>query len=597
MRNAPTSPLTRPLAGAVLLALALAACSSGPRQAGSGDTASPAHGQPAADSLTAEVPAPAPSPVPTRAESERGSAAADASRQRQQRMAAAVAAQKQYMAVAAPAAAIAPLPAPVVTERYQGRDDNPVQRASEQPVSTFSIDVDTGSYANVRRMLVNGQLPPSDAVRAEEFINYFDFGYTPPTSADTPFSVTTEFAVAPWNPQRHLLMVGLKGYDVAPSDIPASNLVFLIDTSGSMQSPDKIGLLKQAFAQVVEELRPQDRVAIVAYAGSAGLVLDSTPGSDKASILAAIDRLEAGGSTNGGDGIRLAYAMAKRAFVRDGVNRVILATDGDFNVGTIDGGSLETMVADQRKSGIALTTLGFGAGNYNDHLAERLADAGDGNHAYIDTLQEARKVLVEELSSTLLTIAQDVKIQIEFNPALVAEYRLIGYENRLLAREDFSNDKVDAGDIGAGHEVTALYEITLAGSGAERLPPLRYGGKDAAGNPASGELAHLRLRYKRPGETTSRLIETLILRNDMRAQPSDSMRFAATVAAWADALRGGTHLDGWDWSAIASGARTTQGRDPWKLRAEFAELVEASRGLVAAGETVAEPPQVSSIAR
>lgn len=506
----------------------------------------------------------------------------------------------------APARALAiggiapPAPAyvqPANTEKYAERDDNPVQRVAEQPVSTFSIDVDTGSYSNVRRMIRQGVRPPGDAVRAEEFINYFDYGHPGPSSLATPFRATTEVAPAPWNAKRQLLMVGIKGYDVPKADLPPANLVFLLDTSGSMESPDKLPLLKQAFAELTRQLRAQDRVSIVVYAGSAGLVLPPTPGDRKEEILAALDRLQAGGSTNGGDGIRLAYAMAKRAFVRDGVNRVILATDGDFNVGTIDGGSLETMVADQRKSGIALTTLGFGAGNYNDHLAERLADAGDGNHAYIDTLQEARKVLVEELSSTLLTIAQDVKIQIEFNPALVAEYRLIGYENRLLAREDFSNDKVDAGDIGAGHEVTALYEITLAGSGAERLPPLRYGGKDAAGNPASGELAHLRLRYKRPGETTSRLIETSILRNDMRTQPSDSMRFAATVAAWADALRGGTHLDGWDWSAIASGARTTQGRDPWKLRAEFAELVEASRGLVAAGETVAEPPQVSSIAR
>lgn len=495
---------------------------------------------------------------------------------------------------------VAPSPVytqPANTENYAERDDNPVQRVAEQPVSTFSIDVDTGSYSNVRRMIRQGVRPPADAVRAEEFINYFDYGHPGPSSLATPFRATVEVAPAPWNAKRQLLMVGIKGYDVAKAELPPANLVFLLDTSGSMNSPDKLPLLKQAFSELTGQLRAQDRVSIVVYAGSAGLVLPPTPGDRKDEILAALDRLEAGGSTNGGDGIRLAYAMAKRAFVKDGVNRVILATDGDFNVGTVDGGSLETMVADQRKSGIALTTLGFGAGNYNDHLAERLADAGDGNHAYIDTLQEARKVLVEELSSTLLTIAQDVKIQIEFNPALVAEYRLIGYENRMLAREDFANDKVDAGDIGAGHEVTALYELTLAGSGAERLPPLRYGEKAAGGDAASGELAHLRLRYKRPGETASRLIETPVLRSAMRPQPSDAMRFAATVAAWADALRGGKHLDGWDWSSIASGARATQGRDPWKLRAEFAELVQASRGLVVAGETVEEAPQVSSIAR
>ena len=502
----------------------------------------------------------------------------------------------------APAAyAVAPQPPyytqPANTEKYAERDDNPVQRAVEQPVSTFSIDVDTGSYSNVRRMIRQGVRPPADAVRAEEFINYFDYGHPGPASLATPFRATVEVAPAPWNAKRQLLMVGIKGFDVPKAQLPPANLVFLLDTSGSMNSPDKLPLLKQAFSELTGQLRAQDRVSIVVYAGSAGLVLPPTPGDRKDEILAALERLEAGGSTNGGDGIRLAYAMAKRAFVKDGVNRVILATDGDFNVGTVDGGSLETMVADQRKSGIALTTLGFGAGNYNDHLAERLADAGDGNHAYIDTLQEARKVLVEELSSTLLTIAQDVKIQVEFNPALVAEYRLVGYENRMLAREDFANDKVDAGDIGAGHEVTALYEIALVGSGAERLPPLRYGGKSAGGDATSGELAHLRLRYKRPGETASRLIETPVLRSAIRPQPSDAMRFAATVAAWADALRGGTHLDGWDWSSIASGAHATQGRDPWKLRAEFAELVEASRGLVVAGQAVEESPQVSSIAR
>ncbi|MCR6662425.1 MAG: VWA domain-containing protein [Luteimonas sp.] len=469
---------------------------------------------------------------------------------------------------------------PANTENYAERNDNPVQRVAEQPVSTFSIDVDTGSYSNVRRMIRQGVRPPADAVRAEEFINYFSYGHPGPTSLDTPFRATTEIASAPWNANRHLLMIGIKGFDVDKSELPPANLVFLIDTSGSMHSPDKLPLLKQSFAELTRQLRPQDRVSIVVYAGSAGLVLPPTTGDRKDEILAALDRLQAGGSTNGGDGIRLAYAMAKQAYVKGGVNRVILATDGDFNVGTVDGGSLETMVADQRKHGIALTTLGFGQGNYNDHLAERLADAGDGNHAYIDTLQEARKVLVEEMSSTLLTIAQDVKIQVEFNPALVAEYRLIGYENRMLAREDFANDKVDAGDIGAGHEVTALYEITLAGSGAERLPPLRYGDTKTAGNATSGELAHLRLRYKRPGESDSRLIETPVLRSAIRTQPSETMRFAATVAAWADALRGGKHLDAWNWQSILASANATQGSDRWKLRAEFTELVDASRALV-----------------
>ena len=499
------------------------------------------------------------------------------------------------LALVAPAPTTPPPPAyfqPANTEKYAERNDNPVQRASEQPVSTFSIDVDTGSYANVRRMLREGVRPPADAVRAEELINYFDYGHPAPASLATPFRTTTELAPAPWNGKRQLLMIGIKGYDVPKAQLPPANLVFLIDTSGSMESPDKLPLLKQAFGELTRQLRAQDRVSIVVYAGSAGLVLPPTPGDRQDEILGALERLQAGGSTNGGDGIRLAYAMAKQAYVKDGVNRVILATDGDFNVGTVDQGTLETYVGDQRKHGIALTTLGFGQGNYNDAMAEQLADVGDGNHAYIDTLQEARKVLVEEMQSTLLTIARDVKIQIEFNPALVAEYRLIGYENRLLAREDFANDKVDAGDIGAGHEVTALYEITPAGSGAERLPSLRYGTAKAAQSTAkSGEIAHLRLRYKRPGEDASRLIETPILRTALQSTPSESMRFAASVAAYADALRGGTHLERWNWSQIASSARSAKGSDRWNQRAEFIELVEAARGMTDGAE-----PQVTTIA-
>ncbi|GAA4868746.1 VWA domain-containing protein [Luteimonas vadosa] len=481
--------------------------------------------------------------------------------------------------------AIAPPPPPYYTqpantERYAEREDNPVQRASEQPVSTFSIDVDTGSYSNVRRMLRQGIRPPADAVRAEEFINYFDYGHPAPTSLATPFRVTTELAPAPWNGKRQLLMIGIMGYDVPKAELPPANLVFLIDTSGSMNAPDKLPLLKQSFAALASQLRAQDRVSIVVYAGSAGLVLPPTPGDRRDEILGALDRLQAGGSTHGGAGIQLAYEMGRRAFVDKGVNRVILATDGDFNVGTIDGGALETLVADQRKSGIALTTLGFGQGNYNDALAERLADVGDGTHAYIDTLDEARKVLVEEMQSTLLTIARDVKIQVEFNPALVAEYRLIGYENRLLRQEDFANDKVDAGDIGAGHEVTALYEITLVGSGVERLPALRYGGrKPGASRQRATELAHLRLRYKRPGDAASRLIETPVLRDALQAEPGDALRFAATVAAYADALRGGTNLEGWDWQAIARSAERSRGRDRWGLRGEFLELVHAARAL------------------
>lgn len=466
--------------------------------------------------------------------------------------------------------------ASVDTEKYAERDDNPVQRTREQPLSTFSIDVDTGSYSNIRRMLGDGQRPPADAVRAEEFINYFDYGHAAPTSLATPFRVSTELAPAPWNAQRQLLMIGIKGYDVPKKTLPPANLVFLIDTSGSMNSPDKLPLLKSSFSMLTKQLRAQDRISIVVYAGSAGLVLPPTPGDRQGEILAALDRLEAGGSTNGGDGIRLAYAMAKQAYLANGVNRVILATDGDFNVGTVDNNALETLVADQRKSGIALTTLGFGRGNYNDALAEKLADVGDGNHAYIDTLQEARKVLVEEMGSTLMTIARDVKIQIEFNPALVAEYRLIGYENRLLKREDFANDKVDAGDIGAGHEVTALYELTPVGSSAMRLPALRYAG-NAPATQAGGEIANLKLRYKRPGEDRSQLIETPIRRSSLRLVASEPMRMAASVAAFADALRGGSQYDGWSWDQIIATARGLKLDDRWGQRAEFIGLVQRAK--------------------
>lgn len=576
-----------PLAAAIVLTL-LAGCSSAP------DTAQ-THVRPApADARVAEqkreradnvqpVQAPkeqAPS-GPVFAEQQAALDRVEVTGSRIQRIDAESSAGMAYRIAAAPMRMPPQIVEPANRENYAEIEGNPIQRVAEQPVSTFSIDVDTGSYANVRRMLVNGQLPPSDAVRAEEFINYFDFGYTPPASTDTPFSVTTELAVAPWNPRRHLLMVGLKGYEVARSEIPASNLVFLIDTSGSMQSPDKIDLLKQSFSELTQSLRPQDRVAIVAYAGSAGLVLDSTGGNDKATILAAIDRLQAGGSTNGGAGIELAYATAQAHFIEGGVNRVILATDGDFNVGTVSQDALETLVKSKRDSGIALTTLGFGQGNYNDALSERLADLGNGNHAYIDTPNEGRKVLVEELSSTMLTIAKDVKIQLEFNPAVVAEYRLIGYENRLLAREDFNNDKVDAGEIGAGHDVTALYEIALAGSGGEASDPLRYGTRVATGGGA--ELGFLRLRYKAPDADTSQLIETPIV--NRAVAPSERLRFASAVAAFSDALRDGAHLGTWTFDDIAAAARG--GSDPFGYRAEFVALVQQAKALKGGATPVA----------
>jgi Ca-activated chloride channel family protein len=479
------------------------------------------------------------------------------------------------------------------TERYQDHADNPLQITAENPVSTFSIDVDTGSYTNVRRMLNANQLPPADAVRAEEFLNYFDYGYAPPRTRDTPFSVTTELAAAPWNAQRTLLLVGIKGYELPQTEIPPSNLVFLIDTSGSMNSPDKLPLLRDAFKQMVPNLRAQDRVSIVVYAGSAGLVLPATPGDQHQRILDALDGLAAGGSTNGGAGIQLAYATAKQNLIKGGVNRVVLATDGDFNVGTTDDQALKTLVAREREHGVALTTLGFGAGNYNEQLAEQLADIGNGNHAYIDTLAEARKVLVSEVGATLFTIAKDVKIQVEFNPAAVSEYRLIGYENRQLRREDFNNDRIDAGEIGAGHDVTALYELALVGSGAESLDPLRYATSNGdatatkrAPHPAD-ELALLKLRYKAPASDTSQLIERTIAASSATTQPSERLRFAASVAAFADAMRGGKHLARWNLDDVISLAQGARGDDTDGLRGEFVALVEQLRTLKGGDTSIA----------
>jgi Ca-activated chloride channel family protein len=491
------------------------------------------------------------------------------------------------LAAIAVGGAIAPMPATqpqagdINTENYADHDDNPVHRVAEQPVSTFSIDVDTGSYTNVRRMLNDGQLPPRDAVRAEEFINYFDYAYAPPTDRKTPFAVHTEVAPSPWNAKRQLMLVGVQGFEVAASEIPAANLVYLIDTSGSMDSPDKIGLLKQSFMAMVPKLREQDRVSIVVYAGSAGLVLPPTSGADHDTILAALDRLDAGGSTHGAAGIELAYQQAKRAYIEGGVNRVILATDGDFNVGTVDMESLKTMVAEQRRSGVSLTTLGFGQGNYNDELSEQLADIGNGNHAYIDTLNEGHKVLVEEMSSTLFTIAKDVKIQVEFNPAVVSEYRLIGYENRMLAREDFNNDAVDAGEIGAGHDVTAIYEVVLAGSGGEAVDPLRYG-TNATVKHTGDELAFVKLRYKQPDADRSTLIERPIKRSQIAKEASPRLQFAAAVAAFADRLRGGEHLGDFDLARIAKLANGARNDDRFGYQREFVELV--NRAQLLAGE-------------
>nr|WP_312972983.1 VWA domain-containing protein [Pseudomonas sp.] len=470
-------------------------------------------------------------------------------------------------------------PAEASREQYQRLAANPVQSVAEAPVSTFSIDVDTGSYANVRRFLNEGRLPPAEAVRLEELVNYFPYTYPLPTG-NAPFGVGTELAATPWNSQSRLLRIAIKASDMQVAQLPAANLVFLVDVSGSMDRPDGLPLVQSTLKLLVDQLRAQDRVSLVVYAGDSSVVLEPTAGSQKAQIRAAIEQLRAGGSTAGESGIQLAYQQAQKGFIKDGINRILLATDGDFNVGISDFESLKALAADKRKSGISLTTLGFGTGNYNDQLMEQLADAGDGNYAYIDNLREARKVLVEQLSSTLATVARDVKIQVEFNPAQVSEYRLLGYENRALQREDFSNDKVDAGDIGAGHSVTALYEIVPVGNQGW-LEPLRY--RQAAQTPVvQSELAWLRIRYKTPEQHSSRLLETAIEAPAAIApigRASEDLRFAAAVAAFAQQLSGGRYTGRFDWAATAALARGSRGDDPFGLRNEFVQLVELAQSL------------------
>jgi Ca-activated chloride channel homolog len=483
-------------------------------------------------------------------------------------------------------------------EKYAHLDQNGILQTSEYPVSTFSIDVDTGAYANVRRMLKAGQLPQHDAVRIEEMINYFGYDYPLPQDKNVPFSVTTEIAPAPWNPNTHLLQIGIKGQDIAKQMLPPANLVFLIDVSGSMEDANRLPLLKSAMKLLTQQIRAQDRVAIVVYAGASGVVLEPT--ADQAKIAAALSRLQAGGSTNGAAGIELAYTVAKQAYIPGGINRVLLATDGDFNVGTTSFEALKSLIEEKRNSGISLTTLGFGMGNYsgernyNDQLMEQLADAGNGNYAFIDTLNEARKVLVEEMSSTLNTIAKDVKIQIEFNPEVVAEYRLIGYENRALKREDFNNDKIDAGEIGAGHTVTALYEIALKGSKGAMVDPLRYQTSVGEKSSLSNELAHLRLRYKAPNGDDSKLLEWPLQRSAIKAdwaEASARMRFAAAVAGFGQLLKGGKYTGKFGYGDVAKLAQGARGEDRFGYRSEFLSLVNLAQSL---GEAGSRPKHLSS---
>ena len=471
---------------------------------------------------------------------------------------------------------------PLNRERYAKIGANLIQRVSHEPVSTFSIDVDTASYSNVRRMLEAGTLPPGNAVRVEEIINHFDYEYSAPESRDTPFQVNTEVGPTPWNPNTHLLQIGIKGYDVNWQQAPPANLVFLIDVSGSMRSDNKLPLVKRSVQLLTRQLRREDSVAIVVYAGAAGLVLPATSGDQRGRIIAAISALEAGGSTNGAQGIRLAYEVATDSYAPEGVNRVIIATDGDLNVGVTNVDDLKDMVARYRETGISLTTLGFGTGNYNSELMESLADIGDGNAAYVDNLNEARRALVQNMSGTLLTIADDVKIQVEFSP-LVSEYRLIGYENRLLNEEDFNNDKVDAGEVGAGHSVTALYEIALAGGYGERLVSRRYAPESVLpDNDYLTELAFVKLRYKQPG--TRRSIETSmpVSADSIKlnlADTSDNFRFAAAAAAFGQQLRGGTYLSDFNYTAIRQLAAGARGDDPHGDRNGMLALIQLAESL------------------
>jgi len=458
-------------------------------------------------------------------------------------------------------------------------EENRTKITAEEPVSTFSIDVDTASYSYVRSLLEDGYLPGPDAVRVEELINYFPYDYSAPSSLDTPFSTTMSVIPTPWNARTKLLQIGLKGYVPPATERQSQNLTFLLDTSGSMDEPNKLPLLKRALTMLVDNMKPDDTVSIVAYAGSSGVVLEPTPASNRLAIVGALDRLDAGGSTAGAEGIALAYRLAEQNRKADGINRVILATDGDFNVGIDDPEELKAYIKTQRDKGISLSVLGFGRGNLDDALMQALAQNGNGNASYIDSFREAQKVLVEEGGANLVTIAKDVKIQVEFNPAVVSEYRLVGYETRALNREDFNNDAVDAGEIGAGHTVTALYEVALKGEGGELNDPLRYG--NSADGTLAGELGFLKLRYKAPEGMTSKLIDFPITRQMVvgATEAGNDQRFAAAVAAFGQKLKGSAYAQTMSWDAIAALANGAKGEDRNGYRAEFVQLVNLAKAL------------------
>jgi Ca-activated chloride channel family protein len=476
------------------------------------------------------------------------------------------------------------------TEGYDHIVENVFVAVASSPLSTFSIDVDRASYSNIRRFINNGQRPPVDAVRIEEMINYFTYDYPEPHAED-PFSINTEVTAAPWNPLHRLVRIGIQGQRVDTEDLPPSNLVFLIDVSGSMQSPNKLPLLKSSFRMLVNELRAEDRVALVVYAGAAGLVLESTPGDHKETLLEAIDALEAGGSTAGGAGIVLAYQVARDNYIDGGNNRVILATDGDFNVGASSDGEMVRLIEEKREQGTFLTVLGFGTGNIKDSKMEKLANHGNGNYAYIDNLLEARKVLVTEIGGTLLAIAKDVKIQVEFNPNTVQAYRLIGYENRLLANQDFNDDTKDAGELGAGHSVTALYEIIPVGVASPfeiaNVDSLRYQAPgDLSATSSSDELMFVKLRYKAPDSDESVLLQQPLLERDEAA--SVDLQFAAAVAGFGMLLRDSEYCGEFSLNDVLELARESQGEDFGGYRAEFVKLVELALQLELLGRPLAD---------
>ncbi|MDM4764999.1 VWA domain-containing protein [Pelomonas sp. SE-A7] len=483
-----------------------------------------------------------------------------------------------------PAPARVALPPPANTAKYENFSDNPWRRVAEHPTSTFSASVDTGSYANVRRFIGRGQLPPRDAVRVEELVNYFGYDYAePPARQEQPFTVDAKLSRSPWNHERGLLRIAIKARDAAKASLPPANLVFLVDVSGSMSPQDRLPLVKSALGLLAQQLRPQDRLSIVSYASGTRLVLPATPGNKKTEIQLAIDSLSAGGGTYGEAGIRMAYAQAREAFIDGGINRVLLATDGDLNIGVVDPAQLKALVEEQRKAGVGLTALGVGDSNYNEALMKKLADAGDGSYHYMDSLQEAHKVLVNEMTSTLAVVAQDLKLQVEFNPGQVDEYRLIGYELNALTREQFKDDKVDAGDVGAGHTVTALYEWVPRGARGN-VDPLRYQPSPTAAKAdgKSGELAWIKLRYKKPGQADSQLVEFGVARPAQLPgieQADPELRFAAAVAGWGQWLRGSTLIGEFGPQQVLTLARESRGSDRYGHRAEFLRLAELSAAL------------------